>query len=212
MEEDLSQENLEEEPRSILLSLISQLTTGMDLHKITLPTFVLEPRSFTEKITDFMQHPDIIFRTHAKESSTERFLDVLSFFLSGWHIRPIGVKKPYNPVLGEFFRCKWQFADGTDAVYVCEQVSHHPPISAYYFHSPGNHILIKGDARPKSKFLGNSAATIMQGGYSIFITNRDEEYQITLPNLYARGVIFGSMYMELGDSVIIECKKNRNFL
>ena len=34
---------------------------GMDLSKVTFPTFVLEPRSMLERITDFLAHPDIIF-------------------------------------------------------------------------------------------------------------------------------------------------------
>ena len=34
---------------------------GMDLQKVTFPTFVLEPRSMLERITDFMSHPDLIF-------------------------------------------------------------------------------------------------------------------------------------------------------
>lgn len=33
----------------------------MDLSKITFPTFVLEPRSMLERITDFMAHPDLMF-------------------------------------------------------------------------------------------------------------------------------------------------------
>lgn len=55
-------EVLEEEPRSILRSMISQLTSITDLHRVTLPTFVLEPRSMLERITDFMSHPDLIMK------------------------------------------------------------------------------------------------------------------------------------------------------
>lgn len=55
-------EVLDEEPRSILLGLISQLRKGMDLHRVTLPTFVLEPRSMLERITDFMSHPELILK------------------------------------------------------------------------------------------------------------------------------------------------------
>ncbi len=33
----------------------------MDLSKVTFPTFVLEPRSMLERITDFLAHPDLIF-------------------------------------------------------------------------------------------------------------------------------------------------------
>ena len=51
-------------------------------------------------------------------------------------------------------------------------VTHHPPISAYIYTSPENNLLITGEIRPISKFLGNSAATIMEGGCDIqFIGN-----------------------------------------
>jgi oxysterol-binding protein-related protein 8 len=51
----------DENEGSIITSLISQLRVGMDLSKVTFPTFVLEPRSMLERITDFMSHPDLIF-------------------------------------------------------------------------------------------------------------------------------------------------------
>ncbi|KAJ3053738.1 hypothetical protein HK097_003508 [Rhizophlyctis rosea] len=203
-------EVLDDEPKSILLGIISQLKKGGDLSRITLPTFVLEPRSMTERITDFMSHPDLILCTPQKQDPVGRFIDVVRYFLSGWHIKPKGVKKPYNPVLGEFFRCKWKFPNGTEAVYICEQVSHHPPASAYFYASPDNDIYIEGDLMPKSKFLGNSAATMMQGTNIItFPRNHPgEEYFVTMPNVYARGILFGSMYMELGDTVTVKCPKN----
>ena len=100
-----------------------------------------------------------------------------------------GVKKPYNPVLGEFYRCKYKYPDATEGYYVAEQVSHHPPISAYYYASPDNGIVIAGDIRPKSRFLGNSAATLMQGSSHIIFTKRhNERYDIIMPNMYARGI------------------------
>jgi hypothetical protein len=59
-ETDVAQEELAEEPRSIILGMLSQVTKGMDLHRITFPTFVLEPRSMLERITDFMSHPQLL--------------------------------------------------------------------------------------------------------------------------------------------------------
>jgi hypothetical protein len=44
-------EELDEESGNILMSLIGQLRIGMDLSKVTLPTFVLEPRSMLERFT-----------------------------------------------------------------------------------------------------------------------------------------------------------------
>ncbi|KAJ3291174.1 hypothetical protein HDU79_002651 [Rhizoclosmatium sp. JEL0117] len=204
-------EVLDDEPRSILLSLVSQLTVGMDLHKVTLPTFVLETRSMCEKITDFFSHPDLITEIPTLNDPVDRFIAVTRFFLSGWHIRPKGVKKPYNPVLGEFFRCSWTLSDGSTSFYVCEQVSHHPPISTYTYINPHHRIHIDGDLRPKSRFLGNSAATLMHGSTRIRITpqgatpSESELYVITFPNVYARGILFGTMYTELGDVATIAC-------
>ena len=53
---------LSDEPKSIIMGIIAQLRKGADLHRVTLPTFVLEPRSMTERITDFLRHPDILIR------------------------------------------------------------------------------------------------------------------------------------------------------
>ncbi|KAJ3102875.1 hypothetical protein HDU96_009476 [Phlyctochytrium bullatum] len=206
--EEVSNEVLDVGNHSILLGLISQLTKGMDLHKVTLPTFVLEPRSMCERITDFMSHPELIMSTAMKEHPLERFIDVVVFFLSGWHIRPKGVKKPFNPILGELFRCTWTLPNNTSAIYLCEQVSHHPPISSYFYASPENHLFITGDLRPKSRFLGNSAATYMEGSTRITFANRPgEEYVITFPNMYARGILFGSMFVELGDTATVTCRR-----
>ncbi|KAG0306479.1 hypothetical protein BGZ98_002297 [Dissophora globulifera] len=201
-------EVLDEGGKSILMGIIAQLGKSTDLHRVTLPTFVLEPRSMLERITDFMSHPELIINANHIEDPVERFVAVTQYYLSGWHIKPRGVKKPYNPILGEQFRAQWQFQDGTEAFYVAEQVSHHPPISAFFYASPENNISIVGDLLPKSKFLGNSAATLMQGEIKVSFTNRPgEDYIITMPNIYARGILFGTMLLELGDVASVKCPK-----
>ncbi|KAG0257291.1 hypothetical protein BG011_004035 [Mortierella polycephala] len=201
-------EVLDDGPKNILMGIIAQLGKSTDLHRVTLPTFVLEPRSMLERITDFMSHPELINKANQIHDPVERFVAVTRYYLSGWHIKPKGVKKPYNPILGEQFRAQWKFADGTEAFYVAEQVSHHPPISTYYYASPENNLSIVGDLLPKSKFLGNSAATLMQGEIKVSFTNRPgEDYIITMPNVYARGILFGTMLLELGDVAAVRCPK-----
>jgi hypothetical protein len=126
--------------------------------------------------------------------------------LAGWHIRPKGVKKPFNPILGEFFRCEWIENDSTRSYFLSEQVSHHPPISAFCYCNPANGTLIYGELRPKAKFLGNSAATLMEGG--TFIYTKNDSFQVTNPNVYARSILFGNMFMELGDFCTLESLEN----
>ncbi|GJJ08784.1 hypothetical protein Clacol_003003 [Clathrus columnatus] len=186
---------LDEQEGSIITSIISQLRIGMDLQKVAFPTFVLEPRSMLERITDFMSHPELIFGAGSEPNPEERFIRVLQYYLAGWHVKPKGVKKPYNPVLGEFFRCKFDYPDGTQSFYIAEQVSHHPPITIYLYISPANKVRILGEIRPKSKFLGNSVSTNMEG---------ENQYIITMPSMYARGILFGKMVLELGDSCVVK--------
>lgn len=75
-------------------------------------------------------------------------------------------------------------------MYISEQVSHHPPISAYYYSLPELGIFVTGEAHPKAKFLGNSAATVMKGYTRIVFSElNNETFEISNPNVYARGIL-----------------------
>jgi len=200
-------EVLSGESKSILLHLISQLRIGMDLSRVTLPTFILEPKSFLEKLTDFMTHPDVALRAADCDSAVERMVAITRWYLSGFYIRPKGVKKPYNPILGEIFRANWDHGS-SQTFYVSEQVSHHPPVSAFYGSNRKKGLAIQGSVHFRSKFMGNSTAAILDGEATVyFLRIPEEEYVITFPTAYARGILWGTLLMELGGMVYITCKK-----
>ena len=151
------------EQGNVLQHIISQLRPGADLSRITLPTFILEPKSMLERITNFMAHPEILLPIPTIDDPVARFVAVTKFYLSGWHIKPPGVKKPLNPILGETFTGWWDYQDGTRGYYIAEQTSHHPPKSSYFFMAPEHRIRIDGTLKPRSKFLGNSVGSFMEG-------------------------------------------------
>jgi hypothetical protein len=202
---------MEPDQGNVLSHIISQLRPGADLSRVVLPTFILEPRSMLERITNFMCHPEMLLHIPTIDDPTERFLAVVKFYLSGWHIRPPGVKKPLNPILGEIFSCYWEFQDNKKAYYISEQTSHHPPKSSYFYMAPDHHIRIDGTLKPRSRFLGNSAASLMEGVAYLSLLNRGvdpqkgERYILTQPNMYARGILFGKMKYELGDHSFVRC-------
>ncbi|KAF1930488.1 uncharacterized protein M421DRAFT_58969 [Didymella exigua CBS 183.55] len=193
------------EQGSMLSHIISQLRPGADLSRVTLPTFILEPRSMLERITNFMAHPETLLPLTKIDDPVERFVAVTKFYLSGWHIKPPGVKKPLNPILGEIFTGYWDYPDGTKGYYISEQTSHHPPKSSYFFMAPEHHIRIDGTLKPRSKFLGNSAASMMEGIAILRFLNTGERFFITQPNVYVRGILFGTMKYELGDHAYVRC-------
>lgn len=217
-------DEVDDQGQSILMSIISQLRPGCDLSRITLPTFILERKSMLERITNQLQQPDILLKAHDdfRDDPLQRFLLIIKWYMSGWHIAPKAVKKPLNPVLGEYFTAYWDLPESMlanekkpqQAFYIAEQTEHHPPKSLYFYMIPQLHIRVDGTAIPKSRFLGNSTAAMMDGvsvlkflDYKYDDGKEVETYSLTQPNVYARGILFGKMRLELGDHMIIQCKQ-----
>lgn len=53
-------ETVSEENKALIWILLKQLRPGMDLSKVVLPTFILEPRSFLDKLADYYYHADLL--------------------------------------------------------------------------------------------------------------------------------------------------------
>ncbi|KAK3704129.1 hypothetical protein QZH41_019029, partial [Actinostola sp. cb2023] len=145
-------EEIEEDNKSILWALLKQVKPGMDLSRVTLPTFILEPRSFLDKLSDFYYHCYILRKAAKEECAYERMKEVARWYLSGFYKKPKGLKKPYNPIIGELFRCYWKNTSGSKTYFVAEQVSHHPPVSAFYVSNRTDGYVINGSILAKSKF------------------------------------------------------------
>uniref|UniRef100_A0A673ZGD2 Oxysterol-binding protein n=1 Tax=Salmo trutta TaxID=8032 RepID=A0A673ZGD2_SALTR len=109
--EDSEEEDLgvREDQRNIILHLLSQLKLGMDLTRVVLPTFILEKRSLLEMYANFMAHPDMFLAITTGTSPEERIVRFVEYYLTAFHEGRKGAvaKKPYNPILGESFRCSW---------------------------------------------------------------------------------------------------------
>lgn len=58
-------ETVSEENKGLVWVLLRQLRPGMDLSRVVLPTFVLEPRSFLSKLSDHYCHADLLSRCAA---------------------------------------------------------------------------------------------------------------------------------------------------
>jgi len=74
-----------------------------------------------------------------------------------------------------------------------------------YFSNRREGFVINGSIHPRSKFLGTSVASIMEGTATITILPFSEEYTITFPSVYGRGILFGTLLMELVGVVNIQC-------
>ncbi|XP_014663478.1 PREDICTED: oxysterol-binding protein-related protein 9-like [Priapulus caudatus] len=224
-EDDL--ESLEQHG-SIITHLLSQVRIGMDLTKVVLPTFILEKRSLLEMYADFFAHPDLFAKIPDYSEPRDRFTAVVRYYLSAFHAGRKGAvaKKPYNPILGETFRCHFELPARTHAAtelvddgpipwvtkdnvtFLAEQVSHHPPISAFYAEHYNKRISLNAHIWTKSKFLGLSIGVHMIGQGCLALLDHGEEYIITFPNGYGRSILTVP-WVELGGRVTITCAKNK---
>jgi hypothetical protein len=104
---------------------------------------------------------------------------------------------------------------GTDdrvrVVYLTEQVSHHPPISAFYVSCPARGLEFKGIDQIAAKVSGTSlrvAPGSFNKGIFLSITQGNgegESYHISHPIAHVNGILRGSFYVTIGESAIITC-------
>ncbi|XP_072495556.1 oxysterol-binding protein-related protein 5 isoform X3 [Notamacropus eugenii] len=202
-------ETVSDENKSLIWILLKQLRPGMDLSRVVLPTFILEPRSFLNKLSDYYYHADLLSQAVLEEDPLNRMKKVVRWYLSGFYKKPKGIKKPYNPILGETFRCCWYHPQtNSHTFYIAEQVSHHPPVSAFHVSNRKDGFCITGSILAKSKFYGNSLSALLDGKATLTFLSRGEDYIITMPYAHCKGILYGTMTMELGGKVTIECGKN----
>jgi hypothetical protein len=110
-----------------------------------------------------------------------------------------------NPILGETFECK-----SGDTHFLSEQVSHHPPISAFHFEHEPTGIEYYGHTQVIAKFGGNSVAADFAGDAFLSIPKYGEVYQFSypMPTMHARGLMIGKSRNELGGEMWMECEKS----
>ncbi|KAL0133548.1 hypothetical protein PUN28_000938 [Cardiocondyla obscurior] len=198
---------LQEEQKSLIWFLMKQVRPGMDLSKVVLPTFILESRSFLEKLADSYYHADLLSQAVLEDDAFTRMKAVVKWYLSGFYKKPQGLKKPYNPLLGETFRCYWQHPNGSRTFYLAEQLSHHPPISGFYVTNRQDGFTISATIIAKSKFYGNSTSAVLDGIAVLTMLPRGEDYTMTIPYAHCKGILMGTLSMELGGKVNIICEK-----
>lgn len=119
-----------------------------------------------------------------------------------------GLYRPLNPVLGELFYGHWpDQGDRGRTTLVVEQVSHHPPITAYVIENKSKGLSLTGHNAQKTSF-SSGAIIVKQIGHAILTIElagkKKEEVLITLPKLRIDGLWYGSPYIELWDKTNIQ--------
>lgn len=90
--------------------------------------------------------------------------------------------------------------------FVAEQVSHHPPVSAFYAENSEKLISCTAHIYTKSKYLGLSVGVHNIGQGVIRLLKHNETYVCTFPSAYGRSILTVP-WIELGGAVEISCRE-----
>lgn len=102
--------------------------------------------------------------------------------------------------------------DPVRVVFLTEQVSHHPPVSAYFASCPSRSIEMSGIDQITAKISGTTVRVApgqLNQGIFIKLTGgygEGERYQITHPVAAVNGILRGSFYVTVGETTIITCE------
>jgi hypothetical protein len=169
---------------------------------MTAPPWIVSNTSLTEFSAYWSEMPKLLVAPATEKDPQKRAVLVLKWFLSTLKSQyasrneKLGSeKKPINPFLGELFLGKWEDEAGETQL-VSEQVSHHPPVTAYSIWNNKHGVRLQGYNAQKASF--RSTIHVKQIGHALLHLDAfDEDYLITLPALHIEGLIKGSPYVEL---------------
>ncbi|XP_068843079.1 oxysterol-binding protein-related protein 2 isoform X3 [Capricornis sumatraensis] len=166
---------------------------GLELSKITMPIAFNEPLSFLQRITEYMEHVYLIHRASRQPQSLERMQSVAAFAVSAVASQWERTGKPFNPLLGETYEL---IREDLGFRFISEQVSHHPPISAFYSEGLHQDFLFHGSIYPKLKFWGKSVEAEPRGTITLELLKHKEAYTWTNPTCCVHNVIIGKLWIE----------------
>ncbi|XP_054740393.1 oxysterol-binding protein-related protein 2 [Anastrepha obliqua] len=162
---------------------------GKELSKVTMPVTLNEPLSFLQRICEYMEYAEILDQAASEEDPADRMKLVATFAVSALASNWERIGKPFNPLLGETYELQRK-----DFKFLSEQVSHHPPISAFHAESP--HYMFYGSINPKIRFMGKSIEIQPKGVVTVEFPRWKEAYTWSNVNCCVHNVVVGKLWIE----------------
>ncbi|PVD32638.1 hypothetical protein C0Q70_08082 [Pomacea canaliculata] len=173
---------------------------GRELSKITMPVIFNEPLSFLQRISEYFEYADLLRKAAVTGDPLLRMQYVAAFAVSAISSNWERIGKPFNPLLGETYELERR---DLGFHLVSEQVSHHPPISAFYV--DGDNYSMHGSVLPKLRFWGKSVEVNPKGKLTLNLSRFDEEYSWNNVNCCVHNVIVGKLWVEHTGTMEIVC-------
>jgi hypothetical protein len=199
--------------RDVLLNLLksvgSKLKEGkiLDLLKISRPAVLSAPRTYLECIAGDLAQTKFLDKAAATDDPVLRLKYVIAFTMAGLHrnTTELGNSGPLNPVLGETYRAEKR--DGTKLF--CEQITHHPPVSAFLMDHPTGAYRLYGTGEVTAKMTGLNTINGQKIGDTVIAFKNGHKIVIGNPEMRIDGLVMGERIINYMRSFTITDEKHR---
>ncbi|XP_055935994.1 oxysterol-binding protein-related protein 1-like [Argiope bruennichi] len=177
---------------------------GKELSKITMPVVFNEPLSFLQRLCENIEYFELLEKANTSDDPLKRMEYVSAFAVACISSNWDRLGKPFNPLLGETYELICKESDGFRIV--TEQVSHHPPVTAFHADSP--HFIFTGAIHPKLKLWARSVEVKPEGTVIVKLLKHNETYTWTGVTTCVHNIIVGKLWMEQCGIMEITCHTN----
>jgi len=199
--------------RDIVLNLVktmgAKLKEGkiLDLLKVSRPALISYPRTYLECVAGDVLYTKLLDKAAACEDPLERMKYVVAFTMAGLHRNAVemGNNGPLNPILGETFSA--EKSDGTKLY--CEQISHHPPVSAYLLIHPQGEYKLYGTGEVAARLTGLNTIHGQRIGQTVIEFKNGDKIVAANPEMKIEGIMMGDRTLNHIKSFTITDKTNQ---
>jgi len=184
-------------------SILKQ-SIGKELSKIALPAAWCEPLTFLQRITENVYYSELLNKANSAVNPCKRMEYVAAFAVTCISSNIDRLSKPFNPLLGETYEL---VREDLGFKILCEQVSHHPPVTAFHADSTDSSSGWKyyGTVNPKTKFWGKSIEVYPKGTLTLELNKFNEVYTWQTVTCCVHNIIVGKLWFEYYGTMEIVC-------
>jgi len=198
--------------RDVLLNLIksvgSKLKEGkiLDLLKISRPAIISYPKTYLECIAGDFVYTDLLDKAAEAKDPIERLKYVVAFYIAGLHVNPIemGSNGPLNPILGETYYAEKE----TGTKIWLEQITHHPPVTAYIMEHAQGAYRVHGTGETIAKMAGMNGIDAQRAGEVVLEFKDEAKIFVKCPEMRIDGLVMGDRTINYNKSFTLIDQKN----
>lgn len=196
---------------SLSTSLFSKLLKSIFNQKGSLPVSYNEPISMLQRCIEPFQFFSFINKSFQSDKIEDKLIYLSVFIISEYYLNINRILKPFNPLLGETF----EYYDKDRKFFAfAEQVSHHPPISAFMIKN--ENICVYSDTKHKHKliFIKGAVELSFTSNVNVLYTSEGlltNHFIYNKPQLILKNLIYGYPHYDVSGVVVLKDLKNENF-